>query len=306
MTLIKREPRPQGSTFLSIKYRESEEPKQDLQNLHRHLITIYTTSGFRWNNTPVSIPKLSQILNIPQSEIMNHVSQTANHIGSLASPENIENTIQSLITLSTSFALEDRGAILNQLQLLQRAQGDTYKPFISSEVNKTLKLVLDSNKNIQDLYKTFFTSQNTNILIQNNEAHKNKENNENYLTPDTILELLDKEQPLTNKASHSLPPSHKDSNNANQDLQSLPESNIGPDKESETSKLADKLFKDYGIAALESVRENRSGSKALLAREPVSQGDTEPPSYRDEKPGGHEDGGFKRRNMDIEDTDELP
>jgi hypothetical protein len=54
-----------------------------------------------------------------------------------------------------------------QLSLLQSSQGDGYKPFISSEVNKALKVYIDSTKNASDIASTFEPKQATiNILNQ--------------------------------------------------------------------------------------------------------------------------------------------
>jgi len=282
-----RQPRPRGSTYLSIKQRETKEP-EDKEALYRHLITIYTTEGFRWNGQPTNIPTLSQILNIPQEHIMGLVSQTGTNLGSLASPENIKNTLESIITLSTSFALEDRGLIMQQLNLLLTSQDGKYKPFVTGEVNKALKLALESNKNISELYKTFFTTQSstTNILIQG----ANKEANEDLLTPDKALTILHEDPRLL-----SLPSSPAKTLPANSDLSSL----------ADTAPLADELYREYGVGDFEDVRERRSGTDSLRAPEPGSRTDSEPAEGPPGLPA-EEDGGFKRRGIVVQDVDIEP
>lgn len=287
-----RQPRPQGTTYLSMKYQQTKDAT-DKQNLYKHLITIYATSGFQWNNTPANIPKLASILNIPQSTILDLISSVGQNMGNLVSPQNIKNTLESIITLSTSFALEDRGLIMHQLKLLLEAQGDSYRPFVSGEVSKTLKLVLDSNKNISEIYKTFFTSTNntTNILNIHNQS---KEEQEDLLTADTAMELLHSGQ-IPNR----LPATSNQANNQGKQGHQLPMPNASL---SDTAQLADTLYERYGIGDFETVRENRHGSEALLP--PIPDGPEAMKLNNNEL--GRGDKALKRRGYDVVDVDELP
>ena len=279
-----RQPRPQGATFLSLKYQYSG-TKEDQQALINHLVNLYTIDGFRWNGKPISIPNLSAILKVPQHEIMDQVSRTGTQMGSLASPENIKNTIETIVTIGTTNALQDRGFIFQQLNQLLQSQDGKYKPFITAEVNKTLKLLLESNKKILETYKTFFTSTNntTNIL---NIIADSKDNEKDYITPDKALELI---------TNNGLP---------YQETKALT-ANPNPHTPSETSSLADKLFEEYGIGDLQDVRESRTGTEALMALEPLSREATKPASQPAEPNDSQEDGGFGRRGIEVEDTDEL-
>jgi len=288
MLKTKRLPRPQGSTYLAIKRSQSED-ESERENIHqtllKHLVTLYTTEGFRWNGIPTNIVQLATILKQPQSVIMDLVSQAGTNMGSLASPQNINNTLQSLITLSTSFSIQDRGLIMQQLELLLSSQDGKYKPFVSSEVNKTLKLALDSNKNIQDLYKTLTTqSPITNILIQSADTSDSKE----YLSPDQAIALVNKERKSLSNTK---------------DLPNIP----NPSAKSDTSDLAEELGDRYGIADLEDVLERRSGTEALEARKEGSRKAHEPARPATTTIHDHaDDGGFKRRGYEVEDVDELP
>lgn len=210
-----RKPRPQGTTMLALHYQQY--PNEDtLNKLINHILYIWVTNGFNWDNNSFTIPEMAQFLKIPESEITDKISKTATNMGSLVSPETIEETAKTLITLSTSFSLQDRGTIQNQLHKLLKSQGDTYKPFISSEVNRTLKLMLESNRNLMEVYKSFFTSSNNVTQILNLLPSPTEKNQEDLLTPEKALDLLDK-QNTTSKAlnpSKNLSlPSSKNSNN---------------------------------------------------------------------------------------------
>jgi len=284
---MERKPRPQGSTYLSLQYQRTNS-EEDKRLLIKHIISLYTLNGFRWNNRPMNLPTLAQTLSLPVSEIMGIVSDLGTQMGSLASPENIKNTLQSIITLSTSWAIQDRGMVATQAELLMRSQGDTYKPFISSEVTKAMKVLLDANKNLIDSYKSFFTSQSsatTNILNIN--ASEVNEDDSGYLTTDEALVLL-----------------------RNRDANTLSDPNL-PAKAihnslSEHSDLAETLFEEYRIADLEDVREWASGTDALRSPEQRHQGAPKPEGFKELKPESSHDKPFRRRAIPIIDTDELP
>lgn len=299
---MQRHPRPQGATLLSTKYRETGE-ELDREALYRHLVTIYTTSGFRWNGIPTSIPDLSVILQIPQHEIMTFVSQAGAHMGNLADPKNIKNTLQTIITLSTSFALEDRGLIMQQLETLLSSQNGKYRPFITGEVNKVLKLVLDSNKNLADIYKTFTSSTpTTNILNIFGETGQS-DNGEDYLTTDDAVRMLNdpnnKSLLQQNKDIQDVEPL-SNTENANHEP-SLPTQTKSP---ADTAHLAKSLSEKYGIAG--DFEDFGGPAEALEHEGPPPPGpEAEELKSPKKKPKKRDDGGFKRRAIELSDEDNI-
>lgn len=284
MEQINRLPRPQGSTFLSLRYQETQ-TEEDKQNLFKQCVAAYTLQGFMWNNKPCTINQLSQILRISTQEILIHISELGQNMGSLATPENIENTLKSIVTLGTTWAIQDRGLVSQQLNQLLASQDGKYKPFISAEVNKVLKLILESNKNLMDTYKTFFTTPNnvTNILNITNKDNQKEE--QEYLSPDEALKMIQKSE----KKKES-------------EKTTIPTTQVGSLSETAYANDADQFFQDYGLVNFSGIKENRTGSEALL---PCEEAQT-PDSQEAIKPTKDEDGGFKRRKIDIEDVDELP
>ena len=272
---MERKPRPQGSTYLSQRYQESG-TNEDKETLIKHLITIYTLHGFSWNNKPCSIHELAQILKIPPQVIMAQISNLGQNIGSLASPENIKNTLQSIITLSTTWAIQDRGTVNHQLSNLLQSQKGTYKPFITAEVNKTLKLMLESNKNLMDSYKTFFTQPNniTNIL------NIIKPEDKDYLSPDEALKMIEQE-------------------NKRQVGDTMPEN--------EGKGLADQLREEYGIEQLNSVFGGASEAEGLIALKlPDAQAVKAPQSLPAEEPESDKASRYpSRRREPFSDQDEI-
>ena len=254
-----RQPRPMGSTFLSIEANKlnTEEAKDKLL---KHVILHYTTSGFTFNGVPCSIPQLSILIQVDQNRIMDHISNTAQNMGNMLEPERLEDTIKSIVTLGSTWAIQDRGAILQQLNTMQLAQGGKYKAFISGEVNKSLKLLLDSNRNFLDMYKAFFTSQNntTNIfnVIPKDDGNKDTQD---YVTPHDALNLvLD--------------------NSGNKELQEYKEGRP-PARPSEMTDIdIEKLYQEHGVDKTPDCFEGRSGTEALRGA-----GQTEGPEAKEPK-----------------------
>jgi hypothetical protein len=89
-------------------------------------------------------------------------------------------------TINTSLAT--RALVDQQLHILLASQGGEYKAYISGEVNKALKLRLDSDKNIQELTKMLTPAPG--IQINNtNEASVN--NNVQHITSHQAVAMLD-------------------------------------------------------------------------------------------------------------------
>jgi len=280
---MKRIPRPQGTTYLSIQYQKTNQ-NEDKDRLYSHIINLYVINGFMVNGRAMSIPQLSKSLSLPTEKIMEEISNLGTKMGSLVSTENINNTVQMLVTLSTTWAIQDRGKVQEQLELLLQSQGNTYKPFTTGEVSKTLKMLLESNKNIMEAYRTFFTSSNntTNIL---NLINPQQENEEEYLTTDTAIQLIQSNESNNNKGELLT------DNSANSELKSI----------------GNKLFEEYRIGDLESVKENRTGANALVGLDgPVTTKATMPKSLKAKELGSQHEDFFNRRGIRVEDIDELP
>lgn len=183
----KRIPRPTGTTFLSQRYNQTQ-TNEDKEKLIDHIISQYTIQGFRLNHRSMDIHQLAKTIQITPNEIMRRISESSKNLGYLLDPDSINQTLKTIVGTSLTWAFQDRGLVMSQLETLLRAQDGNYKPFISSEVNKNLKILLESNKGLQEAYKSFFNQQNniTNILnIQDTDKEENK-----YLSPEEAVKML--------------------------------------------------------------------------------------------------------------------
>lgn len=247
---ITRVPRPLGLTLLSLNYQKSQS-EEDLESLQKHIVSQYALQGFRYNNQPMSINEFSHYTSIPESITIKLISKVSEKVGAFNSPEQVQDTLTSLASLSMNWAIQDRGLVMHHLGIMMQAQGNSYKPFISGEVSKALKLGLDSNRNIMEIYKSFFSSQ-TNILnIYNN----NISNSNTYITPESAFDLV----------QNAL-------NERNQERRSLSQSNQGqlPEGKKNFDALKvlqedelDMLFQEHGLASSPDCLEKRTGTEAL-------------------------------------------
>lgn len=298
--LITRVPRPMGLTFLATEY-QKDNSEDNITKVLKHLITQWTLTGFRYCGQSLNIPELAILIKVPEDIIMRHVSQVSQSIGLFNTPDQLQDTLTSIASLSANWAIRDKGLIDQQIEILQRSQGNSYKPFISGELSKTLKIGLDANKNIMELYKTFFTQQTTNIL--NIYGDKDKAASD-YVNPDQAFEIvLEQRNAIPAPNSHSLPAASKGSD---ADTHIIRDQRINDQTHSEQE--LDSLFKEHNLGDSPTCIEGRTGTEALRALEPDSLEALSPDNQGVMKPEGpknnHQD--FeKRRGNDYQDADEV-
>ena len=76
-----------------------------------------------------------------------------------------DDSLRALYSILIQGSLEDRSRALEQLSILKASQGDSYKPFVSGEVNKALKLVMDSNSSMASVLSSMTKGTGTNIFV---------------------------------------------------------------------------------------------------------------------------------------------
>lgn len=85
------------------------------------------------------------------------------------------------------FSLETYHMANNQAKILITEQGNNYVPFLTSEVNRSIRNSVDSIKPIIEISKTFLEKQSTNL---NGPIQLNQNN---YLTKESAMELIQKD-----------------------------------------------------------------------------------------------------------------
>lgn len=192
----KRVPRPFGITQLIHEYHKiSDNDKKELA-LNK-IRSIYLQNWFLNNGSVCgiyySLNGLSLFLDVDTGYIHDYIrDQVINN--RLWDKDKQQEILQGLIGSQLSWAIEDRMNIMNQFEILRRSQNGKYTPFISAEVNKVLKLSLESSTSLQSLFRSLTGGGSTtnNFFTQINQ-NQNTQNN-NGVSYEEALEIIEETQ----------------------------------------------------------------------------------------------------------------
>lgn len=194
MNTIERMPRPTGVTILAQQMNKAKSKKlrkQRKEKLISHIVNIYTMSGFRINDRTLSIPQLATLLKTKVETIQSVMLGTSHTLEAFKDPKKLSDTAAALANMSTLWAIQDRGTVQHQLEILMKSQGEKYMPFISGEISRLLSTLLQSNKQVAEIFRTFYQSGSTiniNNQIQNN-------NQSQTLTVEEAYKIVQTSQP---------------------------------------------------------------------------------------------------------------
>lgn len=181
-------PRPKGYTELRhISHISNNDI--DIRNTIQHLLRHYINTGFTYCGIQLDVEQLAHLTGIDNDMIMDAILESGKVTYEQLGDEASGDILRVLIGLSLKGTLSDHQRALRQYSILAAAQGDKYVPFVSGEVNRALKLTLESTAAITNLYKTITGSGGltVNVNQQNNMAHQEN----NYLTTQKALELME-------------------------------------------------------------------------------------------------------------------
>lgn len=208
-------PRPYGATSLSIEYHKTKDI-----SIHKQFTDLMVNQWLLGNGSICGkiydIQTFALSLGIDVNDIRvcmrNRVLETR-----IWDKENQESILQGLIGQMVSWTLEDRLKINRQIDMLTQSQDGKYKPFISSELNKALKLGLESTTSMQSLVQKFMGGGGTTNIFNLFQQNNTQENTEVYVTKEQVLEIINDGNKLSsNEETLKLLES-------NYDLKALPE-----------------------------------------------------------------------------------
>ena len=110
-----------------------------------------------------------------------------------------EQIITGLMGTMMSWTIEDRMRVNNQIELLMASQGGRYTPFISAEVNKALKMGIDSTTSMQSMVQKFMGGSGTTNIFNMFQQNNTQEVNNQYVTQAQVLDILTQEDKLLDK-----------------------------------------------------------------------------------------------------------
>lgn len=200
-TDIIRKPRPMGVTQLSMEYQKTKS-QEVLNNMYTYLVNQWYTNTGVVCGTHYDINTFASRYSIPRQFISSFMMNTV--CGSrLWDKEKQEQLIEGLLGEQITWALEDRMEIVNQVNILKASQNGKYTPFISAELNKALKLRLDSSTSLQQLVRSMTGGGGSINIFQQFNQQNNTVEEAQYITIEEAREIIQQQAILENKTEEA-------------------------------------------------------------------------------------------------------
>lgn len=274
---IIRFPRPLGTTALAIQYQKDRSVENKMALLN-YVIHNWILSNGKFGNTPMDISTLSRTLKIDLEYIQTYMrDQILN--SKIWQPELQQDLINGLLGQQLSWALEDRMEVIQQIEILKTSQGGHYTPFISAELNKALKLRLDTSASLQQVIRAFTGGSTTNIFNLN---QQNNVQQTNYISRDEAMELITESQAYLSDKSEQAKYLE-----GNYDLKSLPQIVANEDTEYDGASFnvnrqeLDEITDDYKGAIASSSKERHDMRREIEMNIDPDEEDPEFDSFED-------------------------
>jgi hypothetical protein len=190
-----------GLTQLSLEYQKTR-AGESLEKLYIFLINQWYINTGNICGTHYDINSFAVRFNIPREFVNEFMRDTVVH-SKIWDKEKQEELLNGLLGEQLIWAMEDRMEMVNQVNILKQSQGGKYTPFISSELNKALKLRLDSSASLQSIIKSMMGSGGTyNIFNQFNQQNNiDNSNNTQYISIEEARQLIQDTSKLEDKSA---------------------------------------------------------------------------------------------------------
>lgn len=200
---IKRFPRPIGLTMQVINYNKEIQQQDNnkvkgsiKQKFIQSITTQYITNGFILDGKPVSFNEYCQFVGITESEGYRYMARSSKSLGGLFGKDAIKEVSENILGLLLRSSLETKGRITYQYNILAKAQGEKFVPFLTKELNSTLGLMLNSDAGLANILKALAPTINQTNVQVNNPVTPTEE--ATYLTVDGAIALLAQTTDSTN------------------------------------------------------------------------------------------------------------
>lgn len=272
-----------GTTAMAAEYQKSQN-LEDLQKVYNYIINHWLMGNGMLCGIMYDINTFSTKTGIDINYIRVFMRDRLLQ-SKLWDKERQEEMLQALLGEQVAWALEDRMEISHQVNILRESQGGHYTPFISAELNKALKMKLDSSTSLQSIIRTFMGGGTTNIFNQFGDTQNNQLNQNQGISIEEARKIILESQKIMDKPQEAkLLADHYD-------LSSLPEvvatkqEGIDTTKEGLTLNTAEmrQITDDYKGAMELSSREHHELRREIEANIDPGDPDPEMDIYLDEE-----------------------
>lgn len=186
-----RYPRPLGLTYAMIGYHNEQVPEtkqETLQKAKQLLINTWSANGLMLNNKLITIGSMATFLNIPVEQLTILMNKQLIRLAGFMDDDKTKVWARAQFFGAFNLGLESQALARMQVHTLLASQGDTYSPFITTEVNKAIANLTNAQKPIMDLLKLTLEKNNVNTLINLNTSAVQESNA--YIGPDQAIKLI--------------------------------------------------------------------------------------------------------------------
>lgn len=280
MKTITRFPRPYGTTAMMVEYHKTKDQTL-FKRIKDNLINHWLINNGYLCGIPYTINKLAILLQVDLQDIRIIMrNQMLN--AKIWQADKQKEMLEAMMGEQLSWILEDRMAVSQQLELLKESQGDTYKPFVSAEVNKAMKLKLETTGNLAQVLRSFTGGSNFNINIDNSET--NVQNTNNITLEEARMLVMDTQRELAIDKSKELRLLE-----TQYDLASLPEVCATKQQGVDTSKEGlsfnnqemNQIIDDYKGAMAESTKVSHDMRREIMEKIDPNEPEPELAIYED-------------------------
>lgn len=187
-------PRPYGITQMMVEYHKTEDLTL-LQRVKSNLINQWLLNNGSLCGIHYTINQLAITLHVDIQDIRIMMrNQMLN--AKVWDRDQQKEIVEAMMGEQLSWVLEDRMIVSQQLDILRESQGGTYKPFVSAEVNKAMKLKLDTTNNLSQVLRSFIGGNTMNINIDNSTETNIQQNTNNITLEEARIIIKDTQREL--------------------------------------------------------------------------------------------------------------
>lgn len=205
-------PRPMGITQSMAEFHATND-LQLLKKIQSYLIQQWLISNGKICGRVLNVMELSEFIKCDPDTIRIHMRDQMLNT-KLWDRDKQDELLSSLMGQQITWALEDRMEVENQLNILRKAQGNKYTPFVTSELNKVIGLKMGTTNTLQSVVRSLGNNGSVNIFNQFNQQNNM---NEPGITIEDAIDIVQKENSklLNSKELQYI--------EANYDINTLPE-----------------------------------------------------------------------------------
>lgn len=169
-----------GLTALMVEYNKTKDPAI-ITKARDYLINQWLLSNGLICSQSLSLNGLASYLGV-DPDYIRLIMRDKLLSSRIWDKEKQEELLMAMLGEQLSWALEDRMEIAQQVEILKISQGGKYTPFITAELNKALKLKLETQGGLQWTLKSIMGNSTTNIFNLTQQNNNVQEQTNNYIS----------------------------------------------------------------------------------------------------------------------------